>query len=347
MTREPVRPCHRNAPLTVEGRRRLVQRCRARPIAHVAAEMGISRATASKWVNRYKRFGDVGLLDRSSTPLRQPSATDPTTMAQIEWMRREHKWSAARIEFELARQGVTVSRRTVSRILLQVGLNRRKFIDPSGVTNREPRRIIAERPGHMVHIDVKKVGRIPDGGGWRVHGRGSPEAKAVERTKKRGTRRGYVYLHSAVDGHTRLAYTESLDDEKGITAAEFLERARTWFAENGITRIERIVTDNGACYRSRVFAEAVPRHGTSGSRRTPLVITGKSSATTASSPRSTSTPALGAQSRNATTDSCSGICTTTTTDRMAHTMGDLLHQPPPLLSTTSWPHTARGQRDGR
>ena len=257
MTREPVRPCHRNAPLTVEGRRRLVQRCRARPIAHVAAEMGISRATASKWVNRYKRFGDVGLLDRSSTPLRQPSATDPTTMAQIEWMRREHKWSAARIEFELARRGVTVSRRTVSRILLQVGLNRRKFTDPSGVTNREPRRIIAERPGHMVHIDVKKVGRIPDGGGWRVHGRGSPEAKAVERTKKRGTRPGYVYLHSAVDGHTRLAYTESLDDEKGITAAEFLERARTWFAENGITRIERIVTDNGACYRSRVFAEAV------------------------------------------------------------------------------------------
>ena len=248
---------HNNAPLTVEGRRRLVQRCRTRPIAHVAAEMGISRATASKWVNRYERFGDVGLLDRSSTPLRQPTATDSTTVAQIEWMRREHKWSAGRIAFELAHEGVVISRRTVSRILLHLGLNRRRFIDPNGDTNREPQRIVAERPGHMVHVDVKKVGRIPDGGGWRVHGRGSPEARAVERTKSRGTRRGHVYLHSAIDGHTRLAYTEALNDEKGVTAAEFFEHAKTWFAAHGITTIERIVTDNGACYRSKVFAEAV------------------------------------------------------------------------------------------
>ncbi|GAA1738569.1 IS481 family transposase [Microbacterium paludicola] len=248
---------HKNAPLTPEGRRRLVDRCRTRPIAHVAAEMGISRATASKWVNRHKRFGDIGLRDRSSTPLRQPTATDRMLVARIERMRCKHKWSAARIEFELASDGVAVSRRTVSRILLQLGLNRRRFIDPNGESNREPQRIIAERPGHMVHVDVKKVGRIPDGGGWRVHGRDSPKARAVERTKKRGTRRGYVYLHSAIDGHTRLAYTEALDDEKGLTAAEFLERAKRWFAAHGITSIERIVTDNGACYRSKVFAEAV------------------------------------------------------------------------------------------
>lgn len=248
---------HANAPLSPEGRRRLVERCRTRPISHVAAEMGISRATASKWVNRYRQFGEIGLLDRSSTPLRQPTATDSWVVARIEWVRREHKWSASRIEFELALEGVVVSRRTIARILLQLGLNRRRFIDPAGDSNREPQRIVAERPGHMVHIDVKKVGRIPHGGGWRIHGRDSPEARAVERTKKHGVRRGYIYLHSAVDGHTRLAYTESLRDEKDVTSAEFLERAKTWFAAHGITALERIVTDNGACYRSKVFAEAV------------------------------------------------------------------------------------------
>lgn len=219
--------------------------------------MGISRATASKWVSRYKRFGDIGLLDRSSTPRCQPSATDSATIVQVESMRRQHKWSAARIEFELTREGIAISRRTVSRVLLQLGLNRRRFIDPNGESNREPQRIVAERPGHMVYVDVKKVGRIPDGGGWRVHGRDSPQARAVERTKKRGSRSGYAYLHSAVDGHTRLAYSEALDDEQGTTAAGFLERTKTWFAAHGITAIERVVTDNGACYRSKVFAEAV------------------------------------------------------------------------------------------
>lgn len=251
------RTIHRNAPLTVEGRRRLVDRCRTRPIAHVAAEMGISRATASKWVNRYKQFGDLGLLDRSSTPLRQVTATDGAVVAQIERMRREHKWSAARIEFELTLVGIAISRRTISRILLQLGLNRRRFLDPNGESNREPLPILAERPGHMVHVDVKKVSRIPDGGGWRMHGRDSLQARAVERAKKRSTRRGYVYLHSAIDGYTRLAYTEVLDDEKGMTAARFVERATAWFAAHGIYTIERIVTDNGACYRSKVFVEAV------------------------------------------------------------------------------------------
>ncbi|MEX1077888.1 MAG: IS481 family transposase [Homoserinimonas sp.] len=248
---------HRNAPLTIEGRRRLIERCQARPIAHVASEMRISRATASKWVNRYKQFGDLGLQDRSSTPQSLPTATDGTTIARIEQMRRDHKWSASRIEFELAQQHVEISRRTVTRVLAQLGLNRRRFIDPTGESNREPQRIIAKRPGHMVHIDVKKVGRIPNGGGWRVHGRESAQARAVDRGKRRDTRPSYVYLHSAVDGNTRLAYTEALNDEKGTTAAGFLDRAKAWFANHGITSIERIVTDNGACYRSKVFADTV------------------------------------------------------------------------------------------
>ena len=108
----------------------------------------------------------------------------------------------------------------------------------------------------MVHLDVKKVGRIPDGGGWRTHGRDSTQAKTVERAKTAGSRAGYVYLHSAVDGFSRLAYTEALPDETAKSAVGFWARARAWFAAHGITRITRVVTDNGSCYRSRAFTRA-------------------------------------------------------------------------------------------
>lgn len=248
---------HRNAPLSFEGRRRLIERCRTRPIAHVAADMGISRACASKWVNRYRRHGELGLLDRPSTPRRQPTATPAEVVARIETLRRSHKWSASRIAFELESEGITISRRTVTRHLAALGLNRRRSIDLDGDSNRAPRKITARRLGHMVHLDVKKVGRIPDGGGWRAHGKDSPQARAVARTKTRGLKTGYVYLHSAIDGYSRLAYTEALADEKAATAVGFLARARDWFASHGITHIERIVTDNGACYRAAAFAAAL------------------------------------------------------------------------------------------
>lgn len=254
----PLKPAiHRNSPLTLEARRRLVERCSIRPIALVAAEMGISRACASKWVNRYRRYGELGLLDRSSAPGYQPAATDAVLVAKIGDLRRIHKWSAARITFELRADGIEISRRTVSRHLVALGLNRRQFIDPNGESNRQPRTITARRPGHMIHIDVKKVGRIPDGGGWRVHGRGSEQAKSAERGKRKSKRGGYVYLHSAIDGYSRLAYTEALPDEKAVTAVGYLDRARAWFAAHGITQIERIVTDNGACYRANAFRDAM------------------------------------------------------------------------------------------
>lgn len=251
---------HRNAPLNVEGRRRLVQRCQHRPIAHVAAEMGISRACASKWVNRWRRYGELGLLDRSSTPHRSPNATPAQVVAQIEVWRRERKWSAARITHELAGQGVHLDRRTVTSQLSRLGLGRRRFIDPGGQSNRKAGVIIARWPGHMVHLDVKKVGRIPDGGGWHVHGRDSAQHRRAARAKAKkngAARAGYVYLHSAVDGFSRLAYTEPLEDEKGATAAAFLARAKVWFAAHGITHIHRVVTDNGACYRSNDFARII------------------------------------------------------------------------------------------
>ena len=248
---------HANAPLSPEGRRRLIGRCKTRPIAHVAAEMGISRACTSKWVNRWRQHGEAGLLDRPSTPHRSPNTTPTWGIEQIDTWRRKHKWSAQRITDELSELGITISRRTVTRHLTQLGLGKRRFIDPGGDNNRKPRKIVARWPGHMVHLDVKKVGRIPDGGGWRIHGRDSDQAKTVDRAKSAGAKRGYTYLHSAVDGFARLANTEPLPDEKGATAAAFLARAKVWFAAHGITHIHRIVTDNGACYRAGDFARIV------------------------------------------------------------------------------------------
>jgi len=229
--------------------------------------MGISRACASKWFNRFRQFGELGLHDRSSAPSRQPTATPAHVIEVIEAMRRDRKWSAARIAFELNARGVVVSQRTVSRQLVALGLNRRRFLDPSGDLNRVPQRIIARRPGHMVHVDVKKVGRIPDGGGWRVHGKGSAQAKAVAVATAAGKRAGYVYLHSAVDGYSRLTYTEALNDEKAITAIGFMYRARVWLAAHGIDRIQRIVTDHGSCYRAHDFARVL--HGARHQRITP------------------------------------------------------------------------------
>lgn len=213
--------------------------------------------TASKWVNRYRRYGELGLADRASTSRHPPEATDSEVITRIEDRRRTHEWPASRIAFELGADGIQISRRTVTRHLAALGLNHRRFIDPTGETNREPRKIVARRPGHMVHIGVKKVGRIPDGGEWRVHGRGSEAVKAAERIKTKTKRRGYIYLHSATDGYSRPAYTEALPDERATTASAFMHRARVWFAAHGITHIERIVTDNGARYRAEAFARAL------------------------------------------------------------------------------------------
>jgi hypothetical protein len=157
---------------------------------------------------------------------------------------------------------VSISVRTVGRVLARLGLNRRKFLDPSGETNRAPQKIVARWRGHMVHVDVKKVGRIPDGGGWRTHGRGSDQAKAVDRAKTRGVRAGYVYLHSVVDGYSRLAYTESLPDEKAKTAVGFLRRAMIFFAAHGITHVHRVVTDiQSGCAASELICRPAGRIG--------------------------------------------------------------------------------------
>jgi transposase InsO family protein len=251
---------HPNAPLTPEGRRRLCERVDAgRPICHVAAEAGVARQTLGKWHARWREEGEDGLLDRCSRPARSPNQTVPEVEALIEQLRRDRKVGPVQLCGILADEhGLRVPSSTISRVLVRRGISKLRDLDVSGEDLREPvRRYEWARPGDLVHVDVKKIGRIPDGGGWRVHGRGSAQHQASERAKNAGVRAGYVYLHTAIDDHSRLAYTEELLDEKGATAAAFWARAVKFFRRHGIRRIRRVLTDNGSCYRSFAFAAAL------------------------------------------------------------------------------------------
>jgi hypothetical protein len=255
---------HANAPLTPEGRLRLIRRCQYRPIAHVAAEAGISRACLSKWKARFDVDGIDGLCDRSSAPHCRPAQLDPAVVELIETWRRDKHMTARAIRTELTIHGHHVSLATVGRWLKRLGISRLRDLDPDGSTNRHVGTITARFPGHMVHIDVKKVGRIPDGGGHRVHGRHSAQNRAAQRAKVAGAKGGYVFLHSIVDGYSRLAYTEHLPNEQASTTIGFYSRARVFFAAHGIDRIVTVVTDNGANYRAkdftRVIAATASRH---------------------------------------------------------------------------------------
>ncbi|WP_329417476.1 helix-turn-helix domain-containing protein [Streptomyces sp. NBC_01268] len=139
---------HANAPLDIEGRRRLVERCRSRPIAHVAAEAGVSRACLSTWKSRYDTYDEAGLQDHSSVPHSSPSQTPPEVVERIERLRRDNEWSARRIALELTNQGVRISERTVGRWPVRPGTNHRRYLDPDGSINRHPsQQIVARYPG--------------------------------------------------------------------------------------------------------------------------------------------------------------------------------------------------------
>ena len=202
---------HGNARLTPAGRLIMVQRIGSgRAVAHVAAEMGISRTTAWRWWRRFREHGPAGLVDRSSVARSHPRRTaalrelDPVTGTVIRARRR----SAERYEHD--------------------------------------------HPGSLIHVDVKKLGRIPDGGGWRLHGRGERP------NRKRGL--GYDYIHTVIDDHSRVAYAEIHADEKGTTAAGVLERAIAFYASLGVT-VERVISDNAFAYRhSAAFRQVIDAH---------------------------------------------------------------------------------------
>lgn len=230
---------HVNARTTVYARKLMVQRYRAGwPAARVAEQLGVSRATVHKWLGRYRAEGPTGLLDRSSRPRSSPCRTPAEIEQQILQLRAlTHRGPV----FLAGQLGLVAS--TVGRVLRRHQVPALSAIDAvtGALVRRRHSSIRYERatPGELLHIDVKKLGRVPDGGGWRLHGR---------REQVRGRGIGYDYLHVAIDDHTRLAYIEALPDERDTTSAAFLHRAVSWYRAHGIT-VLRVLTDNAMVYR--------------------------------------------------------------------------------------------------
>jgi transposase InsO family protein len=227
-------------------------------VQRAAERFQVSPATVSKWANRYRR-GEP-MTDRTSRPLNSPRRCRRRLERRIVKLRHSRRWGPHRISYHLG-----IPRSTVGRVLARYRMPLLAHLDQAtGLPVRRPGpvRYEAEAPGDLVHVDIKKLGKIPDGGGWRVFGRGSAQDRragvATDRAARGGASpsRGYVYLHHAVDDHSRLAYSEQLPDERKETAAAFWVRARAFFAQAGIT-VHAVMTDNGACYRSHAFATAL------------------------------------------------------------------------------------------
>jgi transposase InsO family protein len=227
--------------LTHWGRQELVRRVAAgTPKAAVAEQMNVSRPTVHKWWARYLADPTgAWWVDRSSRPHHSPTRTRRRVERRIVSIRQRDKLGPARIA---GRVGVPAS--TVHAVLSRHQLNRLAWMDrPTGT---KIRRYEHDHPGDLVHVDVKKLAKVPPGGGWRVHGR---DARARTARAKR-TPIGYAFVHSAIDDHSRLAYSEIHDDERGDTCVAFWRRAHAFFTAHGIT-VKRVLTDNAKSYRSR------------------------------------------------------------------------------------------------
>lgn len=237
---------HGSARLTIHGRRLIVTRYQAGwKQAHIAAAMGVSRKCVKTWIDRYAAEGMSGLETRSSRPHSTPTKTSPETERRVLAAREQHREGP-----DVLGPKVDVAPRTVSRILRRHRVPYLRECDPmTGQVIRSSKqsavRYERDRPGELVHIDVKKLGRIPPGGGWRARG----QTRANHRARVTQEPVGYDYVHSMIDDHTRLAYSEVLPDEKGPTCAAFLVRAAAYFVGKGIASIERIMTDNAFAYR--------------------------------------------------------------------------------------------------
>lgn len=229
---------HQNARLTVYSREQIVARIGAGQSAvEVAEAFGVSVRTVRKWVARFKAGGRAALSNRASAPIRRPRRLPDRVVAVIVWMRRRLRLTASAIAASLG-----LPRSTVARWLTRVGLGRLAQLDPPEPVRRYQR----ERPGELLHLDIKKLGRF-DRPGHRVTG------------TRRGCRNrgaGWDFVHVAVDDATRLANVEVLPDERKDTTTGFLLRALRWFRRHGI-RVERVMTDNGSAYRSRRFRKVL------------------------------------------------------------------------------------------
>ena len=223
-------------------------------IEATAERFQVDAKTVRKWRDRFVVEGEAGLLDRSSRPRRSPNRTPVEVHAVVVELRTRRRWGPDRIGHQV---GLAPS--TVQRILNLEGLGR---LDRGDRASDPVIRYERDRPGELVHVDIKKLAVVPDGGGWRAHGRGAANGLG------RHSGVGYRYLHSALDDRTRVVYSEILDDEQGATAAGFWRRAAAALAQLGIA-CERVLTDNGACYRSRAWAAACTDTGVTHKRTRP------------------------------------------------------------------------------
>jgi transposase InsO family protein len=239
-----VRTQHPNASLTPRGRRKMVRLVidDGWSIEATADKFQVDAKTVRKWRDRYRVEGESGLFDRSSRPHSSPNTTPPECRRRIIELRRQRRWGADHIAHEVHRAASTVQK-----ILTSEGLGR---LDSGDRATKEPViRYQRDRAGELVHVDVKKLAGIPDGGGWRIHGRG-------QRPGPERTRVGYRFLHSALDDRTRIVYSEIHSDEQAVTAIRFWQRANAWFNDIGIS-VERVLTDNGSAYKSHAWRDCL------------------------------------------------------------------------------------------
>jgi len=225
---------HSLARTTPLGRETLVNRIvrEGRSVSQAAAQLGVSARTAYKWLARYRSEGAAGLRDRSSRPHESPAKIDHGREQVILTLRRSRHSGP-----QIARS-LRMPKATVARVLKRAGLHRLRYLDPPEPPNRYERK----RPGELLHLDVKKLARIAGRVGHRIHG---DRSKTIEGA-------GWEFVHVCIDDMSRLAYAEILPDERGCTASAFLRRALAFYRQHGI-RVERVLTDNGSCYRSHLF----------------------------------------------------------------------------------------------
>lgn len=244
---------HANARTCPKSRQLLVDRVVVAgwSVMEAAEAAGISDRTARRWLARWRAEGPAGLLDRSSAPRRIPHKTPPDRVSAICAL-RQHRLTAAEIAERLE-----MPLSTISAVLLRAGLGKRSRLEPPEPVNRYERKA----PGELIHIDIKKLGRIHNGPGHRVTGDRRNQRRITTPEGRRVGAAGWEFVHVAVDDYSRLAYVEVLADEKATTAVGFLQRALAFYAAHGIS-VQRVMTDNGSAYRSHAHAIACRQLGT-------------------------------------------------------------------------------------
>ncbi|MBC7519265.1 MAG: IS481 family transposase [Microbacteriaceae bacterium] len=223
------------------------------PVAHAAVFFHVSWPTAKRWANRYAAMGRDGVQDRSSRPYRSPNRTSQELVRKIVHLRWKKRLGPVAIGAKL---GMPAS--TVHAVLVRCRLDRLHHVDVK--TGDPVRRYEHDTPGAMIHVDVKKLGKIPDGGGWRFVGRKQGNRNiAATAGRPTGGKRGQVigtsFVHTVIDDHSRVAYAEIHDDEKAETAVGVLRRAVSWFEARGVT-VDRVLSDNGSAYKSHAWRDA-------------------------------------------------------------------------------------------